>query len=228
MQGSMLAGLNLNTSTAEVPDNNFSLLPAGKYKASILKYEERSSQTGRVSINFTLVITDGQYEKRKLFDDLTVFNPNSATAVNFGLGRLKQMQLAANLGTGPVTEAALEALVGKAFTVDVIVDRGKKRDDGSFWPDRNKIVEYLPEGHQETSQAPAQQAQPAYSQPIPRAAPQPSPTPQLAPQAGQYTAAPPAPRQAPPQMTQQPVPQMAPQQAYTPAPMPQHMPFNQQ
>lgn len=77
-----------NTNTTGVSENTgFELLPEGQYLFEIQEVGESSTRNGDPMAKLTLVVKDGQYKGRKVWDNIIIPYPNSP-AIKI-LGRTK-------------------------------------------------------------------------------------------------------------------------------------------
>jgi len=57
--------------TEGISEGGFEPLPEGRYRLRIIKTEEKESKNGDPLVNVTLEVTEGKYENRKLFHNVT-------------------------------------------------------------------------------------------------------------------------------------------------------------
>jgi len=126
-----LEGFNAN----EVQPNSFDLLPAGEYEAVIVASELKptSAGTGKY-LKLQLQILNGEYQNRRLFDNLNIDNPN-AEAVTIARGTLS----AICRSVGVLTPHDSSELHNKPLRIKVKVQPAR---DG--FDEQNKIVAYKP------------------------------------------------------------------------------------
>ena len=148
------------------PTQEFEVIPAGKYAVRIEEAEvaETKAKTG-ILVNVTLVITEGQYANRKLWDRMNIKNP-SEIAERIGRGQLSSLCNA--VGLPNCTDE--NQLKGRSCIANVKVKTPKNAADGS--EPFNAISSYSPYGGSVT---------PPPAPPVAQSAPVP---PLAAPQAG--------------------------------------------
>lgn len=95
--------------------DGFEPIPAGLYKARIERASEAYSAAKDPMIKITFKISEGEFYKRLIFDNLT-FNKK-------GMGRVKIMLKALGLSTDQGCEVTPELLLGRDILIDVIQDQ---------------------------------------------------------------------------------------------------------
>lgn len=116
------------------PNEGYSILPAGDYPAVIVASEMKPNKrrNGRF-LALTLQVLHGQYQNRKLFENLNIDNP-SAEAVKIARGTLSAICRA----VGVMTPRDSSELHNRPMVVTVKV----KRDSDSN--PENRITKYAP------------------------------------------------------------------------------------
>jgi hypothetical protein len=113
------------------------LIPAGKYTAQITDAIVKPYTSGRGSgVNFTWSIAEGEYEKRLVFQLLTIEHDN-ADAQRIGRGGFKDVCSSCGV-TGQVTDLGVLLYKPCRITVGIRADK-----DGQY-PDKNTITNVLP------------------------------------------------------------------------------------
>ena len=144
------------------PTTGYDVLPAGKYRAQIVESEMRVTRNGMGQFLWLMLdIIEGQYQGRKLFDQLNLVNSNPQTV------EIAQRTLSAichATGKLQVNDSIDLHLVPMTIQVGV-----KPPKDG--YSEKNTIRYLVPE--RTAPAAPAYQAAPAATQPpaAPAAAP---------------------------------------------------------
>ena len=143
-----LSGFN----AAEVtPSEGFDVLPAGEYRVCIVESSMvRTKKDDGDLIKLTLQVLDGQYQNRKIFEQLNWNNP-SAAAQTIGRGTLSAICRAVGILT-PTDTAELHNRPMRA-KVKVGKDTG--------YGEKNEVVKYSPDkAGPQVSQPPSQQGHP--------------------------------------------------------------------
>lgn len=122
---------NFNANEVE-PNTGFDAIPPGKYKVVIEATEEKATKNGNGSyIQFTLVVVEGEYANRKLWDRLNLNNPNEK-AVQIARGTLSAICRAVGItqpkDTEQLHDIPLIARVGYAKP-DPNDPNGEKRNE---------------------------------------------------------------------------------------------------
>lgn len=130
------------------PNEGFDVIPAGEYDVVIVgsKVEPTKNKDGKL-VNLEMQILTGEYQNRKLFDRLNLWN-KSEKAVQIARGTLSAICRAVNV----LTPKDTSELHNKPLKVKVVV-----KDDPQYGP-KNEVKAYKPRN------AAPQPAQPA-SQP---------------------------------------------------------------
>lgn len=148
------------------PQEAFSIIPGGKYKAHIIASEIRATNNGAGQyLWFEMEILDGEHAGRKLWDRLNLWNDN-ATAVDIAQRTLSAMCHA----TGQLHVEDSEALHFKPMLVTVRVRPAGPGKDGKQYDASNEIRGY----EAVNGAAPAQAAPAAAVQQAAAPAPAPS------------------------------------------------------
>jgi hypothetical protein len=114
------------------------LLPAGKYTAAITNAIVGPTKNGRgQSVSLTWSISDGEFEKRLVFQNILIDHDTSEDARRIGRQKFKDVCVSCGI-TEPLTE--LEKLLYKdcQITVTIRVDK-----EGQY-PDKNEVRNVLP------------------------------------------------------------------------------------
>lgn len=126
-----MANIGQSFNSAEVQPNQFECIPKGDYLLRITDSDvkDNSKQTGQI-LNLTIEVADGQYQGRKLFDQINLSNPNEM-AVKIGRERLSAYCHAT--GVGVLNDS--QQLHGIVFKGKVVI----KVDKDGQYDDRNEI-----------------------------------------------------------------------------------------
>lgn len=144
----MSAILNFDA-TQVAPQESFSPLPAGEYLVMVTNTELKQTKAGTGSyLSVDLQIIEGEYEGRKIWDNITLQNPNQ-TAVNIGQKQLSSLCHA----TGELHVQDSEQLHDKLVIAVVGVRPAKGDYDAS-----NNVKAYKAANKQAPVQAAPQQA----------------------------------------------------------------------
>lgn len=155
------------------PQEAFSVIPAGKYKAQIVASEVRATNNGAGQyLWFEMEILDGEAQGRKLWDRLNLWNDN-ATAVEIAQRTLSAMCHA----TGQLHVEDSEALHFKPMLVTVRVRPAGPGKDGKQYDASNEIRGYeSPHGVSHTGGTPAPAATPGTMASTTPSSPAPAPS----------------------------------------------------
>lgn len=83
--------------TTVEPNQGFDAIPAGDYRACIVASEVKSTKDGKGRyVKLTFQILDGQFQNRKLWENLNLWNP-SQEAVKIAQGTLSAIARAVNV-----------------------------------------------------------------------------------------------------------------------------------
>lgn len=126
--------------TSVDPRTNFDPLPSGKYPAEIVESDVIVPRSGRGKmLKLTLRITEGEYENRKVFDNINFRHENSQTQE---IAQRALAELCAACGHhGPLTDS--EVLHGIPIVAKVKYV-GEEKKDGKTYDPKNEIKNYLP------------------------------------------------------------------------------------
>lgn len=124
-----LSGFDANA----VQPTSFDVIPAGDYEACIVASEMKPTQTGGQMLQLELQVLNGEYQNRKLWDNLNLVNAN-AKAVEIAKGTLSSICRA----VGVMTPKDSSELHNKPMRIKV----GIRKQDG--FDDRNTIKSYKP------------------------------------------------------------------------------------
>lgn len=156
----------------EAPENNFDLLPAGKYTLQSVSTELATTKSGGKMIKLQLEVTDGQYAGRKVFESFNVQNDNHQTVL-IALAQIKQLLAACHQNPNQnLTLSLMRGLEGIEFLGHVSVQKSKNPQ----FDDQNRIRKYEPLARGGFQQQPVYQQQPPaqqYQQPQQQFAPAP-------------------------------------------------------
>ncbi len=156
-----LAGLNLDPNVQE-NSGGVTILPAGKYKACLIRDELRDNRNknGKI-LEIKVQVVEGTHAGTILTDYINIINP-SPQCQAIGQGTLRRICNICKVEYPPQDTAGL---MGKAFVIDVAVEKFTSNTTGNEL-DSNKIKRYSPVeelGHQQIQQGTSPQAQPQQS-----------------------------------------------------------------
>jgi len=137
----------------------FNLIPAGTIVPVVMKIRpgsagedgwlKRSEKGDAEMIDAEFIVASGEYAKRKLWANMVVNGTSDghAQAREITLARLRAMiESARNIKPDDQSPEAREKrkadyadLNGMCFIVRIGIEKGKKKADGTFYPDRNTI-----------------------------------------------------------------------------------------
>jgi hypothetical protein len=130
---SNLAELGFNASTVE-PNEGFDVIPAGEYDAVIVGSEVKATSSGEGKmLKLELQILSGQFQNRKLFDNLNLWN-KSDKAVQIARGTLSAICRAINV----LTPSDSTELHNKPLRVKIKIEKSAE------YGDQNRIASYKP------------------------------------------------------------------------------------
>lgn len=154
-----LSGLGLDPNVQE-NTGEFTVLPAGKYKACIVADELRdnNSANGKILV-IKVQVTEGQFAREILTDYINITNP-SAQCQAIGQGTLKRI---CNICGVPYPPQDTTGLMGKPMVIDVKVEKFTSNTSGKELSS-NKIKGYHPADTPTTLNQPAQTTTQAHGQ----------------------------------------------------------------
>lgn len=123
---------------AEIAANSssFAVWPAGEYDFEVKDAAEKESKNGNEMIELQVTIFDTEGNRSMVFDYL-VHTPKAAYKVkHFADATGMEDRYARG-------EMQAHDCVFKKGRCKVIVKKGERKDDGSFYPDRNSISDYV-------------------------------------------------------------------------------------
>lgn len=125
----------------EVEDNaggSFEPIPNGTYRLQAEDWEQKVSQANNKYIKVQYRICGGEnYVNRVLWENFTLNN-------NVSLSRIKAWVVATGGKPGEyLNKELLDGLIFQEFDAKIEIEKGNARDDGTFWPDSNKITSFL-------------------------------------------------------------------------------------
>ena len=120
------------------PTTGYDVLPAGKYRAQIVESEMRVTRNGMGQFLWLMLdIIEGQYQGRKLFDQLNLVNSNPQTV------EIAQRTLSAIChAVGQVHVSDSEQLHFKPLIVTLKVEPAGNDKYGVYREARNKVAGY--------------------------------------------------------------------------------------
>lgn len=133
------------------PNAGFDVLPAGEYDAVIVASEVKptSAGTGKF-LKLELQILSGQFQNRKVWDQLNIWNP-SAEAVQIAKGTLSAICRAVNV----LTPQNSEELHNKPLRIKLAIQKSTE------YGDKNVVKSYKPRSAGPVVPAATPPAQPA-------------------------------------------------------------------
>jgi hypothetical protein len=118
--------------------SEFDVLPIGTYRAQIVDASVAQTQKGDgYYIGLSWQITEGQYEGRYVFQNITFQNP-SAQATAIGRAQFKDLCVAAGIDQ-EVTDVEVFKFI--PCTLKVGIEKDKKQ---GIYPDKNRVSRILP------------------------------------------------------------------------------------
>jgi hypothetical protein len=119
------------------------LLPDGVYKFIIKDVKQSTSKSGNAMLELLLGIADGQGWERNIFDYLV-----SMDRMVFKIKHLcESVGLEETYAKGEFDPKCLLHKIGHA---QIGVQKGARKDDGSFYPDKNVVKDYVKSDKVET------------------------------------------------------------------------------
>lgn len=122
---------------------DFEPLPADAYRVKVESCEDKKTQTGKDQTSIKLVVAEGEFEGRVLFDNL-VWTNNNGEQNKVSLGRLRAYTIAIHgeeAGAGANIDT--ESLVGGVCQV-VVQMKTRVRKDTNETVTENNITKVLP------------------------------------------------------------------------------------
>lgn len=138
----LFGGNSFNPSKVEEVSTGFDPLPKGIYQINITDSEIKPMNSGNGTILvLKLVVTDGKYANRTLFDNLCVEHRTSPVAQGIAQTRLKQ--ICESIKLKQLTDSVQLHSKPLQVKVDVELDQYQTERSGTAQY-RNSIKEYLP------------------------------------------------------------------------------------
>lgn len=151
-----LSGLNFNA--AEVPppsDGDYEPIPDGTYECMVMEAEMKATRSGGEMLSVRLDVIDGQYQNRRIYDNMNIVCPNSPKAEEIAHKMLGSLCRAVGIMAPEDTSQFLD----KAIRVRTGIEPAKPYTDanGVQQPGRarNKVREYMPLGEADALAAPS-------------------------------------------------------------------------
>lgn len=145
----------------------FEPMPAGRYRMQAISVELKDSMNAGKMVNVTLMVTEGQFANRRIFETFCLQHPKE-TPRRIAEQQVKQWLIACGYtGTERITMSLLRSLEGIEFDAHVYIEKSKDPQ----YQDRNRIRKYEKSGA----------AAPAATRPTPAPVARPNPTPAAAP-----------------------------------------------
>jgi len=156
------AGIALDANVAE-SDGEFTVLPAGKYKAATVDADlaDNKAGTGKI-LKMSYQVMEGPYTGEKITDNINITNP-SAQCQAIGQGTLKRICGMCNVVYPPQNT---DGLMGKPMVITVGVEEFTSNNTGKKLKS-NKIKKYEPANTAipaNVAQMPQAQTQPTQTQ----------------------------------------------------------------
>lgn len=116
-----MSDLNFTFSDAPVTEDQYSPIPAGEYPLAINKVQRRQSKRGTGDmLNIEFVVTDGQYEGRRIYQNFLLWHTDSE------IQKRHENDLKRILhGAGLMPKQSLDELSGRHLIGDVRVQKSK-------------------------------------------------------------------------------------------------------
>lgn len=122
---------------------DFEPLPADAYRVNVESCEDKKTQTGKDQTSVKLVVSEGPFEGRVLFDNL-VWTTDKGTPNTVSYGRLRAYTIAIHgEEAGAAADIDTESLVGGTCQV-VVKLKTRQRQDTKEMVTENSIVKVLP------------------------------------------------------------------------------------
>lgn len=116
----------------EIADSK--LLPAGRYRFTVLDAWDKMSQAGNEMIEMKIEVANGGGISRVLSDYLVAKRPEKLRHCCAACGLLEEYE------TGTVTATDF---IDRSGQLLIAIERGRKGANGSKFPDRNVIEDYV-------------------------------------------------------------------------------------
>ena len=129
---------DFGTDLNEVNEQEFDLIPAGKYPVQCVLVEHVSTKAGGMMIKAKFEVVGGDHANRKIFENYNV-QSTSSVAVNIALGQIKKWLAACNIDPNQrLTLNLLRQLEGREFLASIII----QADKTGAYRDQNRINKY--------------------------------------------------------------------------------------
>jgi hypothetical protein len=129
---------DFGTDLNDVNEQEFDLIPAGKYPVQCVLVEHGSSKAGGMMIKAKFEVVGGDHANRKIFENYNV-QSTSTVAVNIALGQIKKWLAACNIDPNQrLTLNLLRQLEGREFLASIII----QADKTGAYRDQNRINKY--------------------------------------------------------------------------------------
>ncbi len=127
-------GADLN----DVNEQEFDLIPAGKYPTQCVSVEHVGTKAGGMMIKAKFEVVGGDHANRKIFENYNV-QSTSTVAVNIALGQIKKWLSACNIEPNQrLTLNLMRALEGREFLATIRIEVDKT----GAYRDQNRISKY--------------------------------------------------------------------------------------
>ena len=143
----------------DVNEQEFDLVPAGKYPVQCVSVEHVATKTGGMMIKAKFEVVGGDHANRKIFENYNV-QSTSTVAVNIALGQIKKWLSDCNIDPNQrLTLNLLRNLEGREFLASVKIELDKT----GAYRDQNRINKYeaITGANIQPAPRPAAQAAPA-------------------------------------------------------------------
>lgn len=122
----------------DVNEQEFDLIPAGKYPTQCVSVEHVSTKAGGMMIKAKFEVVGGDHANRKIFENYNV-QSTSTVAVNIALGQIKKWLSACNIDPNQrLTLNLLRHLEGREFLATIRIELDKT----GAYRDQNRISKY--------------------------------------------------------------------------------------
>lgn len=122
----------------DVNEQEFDLIPAGKYPTQCVLVEHVSTKAGGMMIKAKFEVVGGEFSNRKIFENYNVQHAK-ASVVNISLGHIKKWLVACGLEPNQrLTLNLVRQLEGREFLASIIIEKDKT----GAYRDQNRINKY--------------------------------------------------------------------------------------
>lgn len=135
-----MADLGENFDPDEIPPGtDFGTIPPGWYVAQIIDSEKKDASTGGKILVLTWEIIDGEFEKRRIWDNQ---NWEHAKADTMLMARQHVAKICKAVGIGPINNST--ELHHKPCRIQLGIQKGNARLGGGTYDDKNNVKGFAP------------------------------------------------------------------------------------